>query len=558
VAAEDLAQEDRAAAAAPLTVAGALALPVLRRALPEVVAGEEHLDRPVRWVHSLDVADPEGLLRGGELVLATGLGPGQDPAAQRRFVRGLDEEGAAGLIIELGLSYRTALPAALVAEARARGLPLVATHRPVRFVDVTEAIHGALVDHRLALLRGAQEVGDRLIELVLAGTGLDAVLREVARTVADPVVLENLAGQLVAFALHESSEEQLLEAREEDRRAPERGELGERGRLSAEVRQHGRPWGQLLAFEVDSPLGEADAATLERAAIAVALELRGDEHEEHLRARARGSFLVDVMQGRLREPEAARRAAALDFPRRHGRLLPLALAWRSERWIELADSPDEAWAALSSPLRAAIGSERAALLGLHAGRLLIVCALADAAPGDETLAALAADIRWPLSRRGFGIEDVALAIGASATTWTEIGDHLDRVGQAALAARATTPREWQDARRSTIVDLLYPIRATPELLSFAREQLGPLFDERDARDRELLHTLEVYLQCGGRKAEAARVLHVERQSLYLRLERVEKLLGVELSDPDTLLGLHVALRALRLTQALGPEERLGR
>src|SRR5947209_2936944 len=129
----------------PLSVAGALALPILRRALPEVVAGEENLARIVRWVHVVDVPEPDELLRGGELVLSTGMGPGLEDAAQRRFIRSLSDQGAVGLLIELGYSYKRGLPPALVAEAAARGLPLLATHRPTRFVDMTEVIHGALV-----------------------------------------------------------------------------------------------------------------------------------------------------------------------------------------------------------------------------------------------------------------------------------------------------------------------------------------------------------------------------------------------------------------------------
>jgi hypothetical protein len=33
-------------------------------------------------------------------------------------------------------------------------------------------------------------------------------------------------------------------------------------------------------------------------------------------------------------------------------------------------------------------------------------------------------------------------------------------------------------------------------------------------------------------------------------------LGADLDDPDVMLALHLALRALRLTQSLSPEERL--
>jgi PucR family transcriptional regulator, purine catabolism regulatory protein len=148
-----------------------------------------------------------------------------------------------------------------------------------------------------------------------------------------------------------------------------------------------------------------------------------------------------------------------------------------------------------------------------------------------------------------------LAFGGADRTWTGAGRRLDRALAAALAARATAPVLWRDARHRTLADLLFAIRTSPELLAFTRDQLGTLFEEPDPRSRELLRTLEVYLACSARKADAARALHLTRQSLYMRLERIEKLLGIDLDDSDTQLGLHLAVRALRLTQALPPADR---
>jgi purine catabolism regulator len=68
----------------------------------------------------------------------------------------------------------------------------------------------------------------------------------------------------------------------------------------------------------------------------------------------------------------------------------------------------------------------------------------------------------------------------------------------------------------------------------------------------LLPTLAAFCQHGGRKAEAARALHIERQSLYHRLGRIEELLGVDLSDSDTMFALHLAVRALPLVDGLQP------
>ena len=133
------------------------------------------------------------------------------------------------------------------------------------------------------------------------------------------------------------------------------------------------------------------------------------------------------------------------------------------------------------------------------------------------------------------------------------GRHVGRGGPGA-AARAPLGRarrrrcrvaRWHDARRPGVADLLHDLRDTPELDAFVEEQLGPLLADGTPRTRALLETLEAYLAAGGRKAEAARALHLERQSLYLRLRRIEETLGVSLDDEDVVLGLHLAVRALR-------------
>jgi purine catabolism regulator len=123
------------------------------------------------------------------------------------------------------------------------------------------------------------------------------------------------------------------------------------------------------------------------------------------------------------------------------------------------------------------------------------------------------------------------------------GQGLRRVRRSAGAATSLPVARWHDARRPGVADLLHDLRDTPELATFVDEQLGPLLG--DGRSRVLLETLEAYLAAGGRKAEAARMLHLERQSLYLRLHRIEEMLGVSLDDEDVVLGLHLALRARR-------------
>ena len=86
----------------PLTVREVLDLDVVRRGSPLVVAGAARLDAPVRWVHAAELTDIGRLLRGGELVLSTGIALPDSAAELAAYVDSLAKVRVAGLVVELG------------------------------------------------------------------------------------------------------------------------------------------------------------------------------------------------------------------------------------------------------------------------------------------------------------------------------------------------------------------------------------------------------------------------------------------------------------------------
>src|SRR5262245_21549519 len=97
-----------------LTLAEVLELPVVRRALPEVITGAERLDCELRWAHVIEMADPSDLLKGGELVLTTGIGAGAQERDQARWIETLVDQGPAAVMVELGTTWRERVPEPVV------------------------------------------------------------------------------------------------------------------------------------------------------------------------------------------------------------------------------------------------------------------------------------------------------------------------------------------------------------------------------------------------------------------------------------------------------------
>src|SRR5829696_10457822 len=75
-----------------------------------LVAGEAGLERPIRWVHISELADPTPWLSGGELLLTTGMNL-SDAETQRALVERLAANDLAGLGLGVGFAHAEAPPA---------------------------------------------------------------------------------------------------------------------------------------------------------------------------------------------------------------------------------------------------------------------------------------------------------------------------------------------------------------------------------------------------------------------------------------------------------------
>jgi purine catabolism regulator len=501
----------------------------------------------VRWVHAGEVPHIASLLKGGELLLTTGYGLGTRPADQRAFVRTLAERGIAALVVELGPRFAR-LPAALVDTARAAGLPLVQLHREVPFVTVTEEIHTEIVNGHYALLQRAEEVHRRCTEALLGGGGVPQVLGILADFGGNPVFLETADGRLLYAAgsgLEGAGPLQVWEGlrgpRKDDAPPPA-------GSVVVDVPGGGPGAGavraRLVLLPVRSPLAPVHRMAAERAAGVLAVVLMQARQEEELAARGRGDFLTDLAEGRIAAQDAPAQARVLGFRPGTGPLLPVVM--------RLGDTlaPGGGWAVLARAVAEELASVGVpSLLGVRPveGRVPLLLGLRSEPERAAVADRVAAALRAGVERAGMqppGAHPPVVVVGV-AGGWAAASAGLRHAAETAAAAQGLDDRPWYDARRLDIDLLLWRLRDHPDLAAFVGRAIGPVLDH-DKRSRPpLLPTLESYLAHAGRKAETARELHLNRQTLYNRLARIGELLGTDLDDPHTVLALGLALRARR-------------
>ncbi|MFF1794621.1 PucR family transcriptional regulator [Kitasatospora sp. NPDC058263] len=542
------------------TVARVLDLEVMRRGLPQVVAGTDHLERPVRWVHVSELPDVAGVLQGGELVLTTGIALPEDREGLARYVRELDEVGVAGLVIEFGRRYFDSLPRALVHAAEQRGLPLIALRRELRFVAVTEAVHALVVNAQLEQLRISEAVHQVFNELVVEGAEPAEVVRQVGRMAGGPVVLENLAHQVLAHDTAGRPETELLEdweRRSRGVRPPGRtGHDPRSGWLVTTVGARGQDWGRLVLVADPGPLPEGTAhphtMLLERGASALALNRLVVRDRESLERQTHRTLLSGILTHALTVSEVALRAQALGVPLEGRRLVGVVLRQRRgpipaalEAQARLRDFTELAATAIRScRLSALVG----ALDDEGVGVLIALAAQQDEHAALDAFAAALRRLTAEADREAAPAPAPVVAAGSSVGSVRDARRTLLEATQVADAAlhdapggRAAAYYRLPDVR---LRGLLHLLRDDARLQTYVERELGPLLAYDAEHNAQLVQMLRIYLEQGRNKSAAADAAHLSRPSFYDRLHKVERILGVDLDQVESCLSLHVALLGL--------------
>jgi hypothetical protein len=137
-----------------------------------VLCGADALDRPIRWAHVSELADPSPYLVGEELLLTAGV---RFPADVPSYVAGLMSKGVSAIGFGVEPEFPT-VPSSLVEACAAQGMPLLEVPPSTPFLAVSQAL-GALLaeiavreqrmlaDSQRALTRAATRV--RPVESVL-------------------------------------------------------------------------------------------------------------------------------------------------------------------------------------------------------------------------------------------------------------------------------------------------------------------------------------------------------------------------------------------------------
>jgi purine catabolism regulator len=479
----------------------------------ELLVGDEAArERRIAGAHSIEIEHPATWLGRDWIMLTTGVRLRHSARAQRELVAELDEIGAAALGFGVELAFKR-VPAALLAEARARNLPVFSIPLRTPFRDVVSAVNGALLSAEVRAMQRLSSLQLFLMDALEEEDPRRAVIGRLAEFVGATVTLFAADGQVI-----DATGPAHVEAiwREITARPAALVQFEHDGGETIAT-PLGRDTQGACWLAVSSPRAQPAARVTRAAARATApmlaalsrLDTMAEAQERAIRA-----GILDALLGEGRDPDQRSLAA---------RAAAVGLDWAAPAAVVLvgAGRGEEARAALEAELHAR------ALPFLASTRPDACAVLLVQAPAAPLHAAVRAVLeRLPDAAAGIGrpVDDVA-AVPASLRD-AEIA--LRRAPAGSLLA-------FEELDLATLM-------AT----EVAAEGLAPKVEGLLAelrRHRGLYEAVVAYFAHDLDVMRAAEAMHLHHNSLRYRLGRVEHVLGRSLKDPALIASLYIALAA---------------
>jgi purine catabolism regulator len=488
-------------------------------------AGKQGLERPIRWVHTSEHEDPTPWLRGGELLLATGMNVGNTPARQRAYVRRLADAGLAGLGFGTGFTHKR-VPKPMVDIAEKLGFPLFEVPYPVPFIAISEWASTRLLAEQYETLQRATEAQQAMTRAVMEERGVEGVASSLAELIGGwalvldlhgiPLAVTSKAARARASRIWDELRESRPDGTGFSLTLVDEGHhvwiqpVGARGRVEA-----------FLAVGKPENLSAFDRVVAGHALSLLAIELSKGRAVAEAERRLQGDFFEALAKGSLGQNEASKGISRFGIsPKEPVTVLTLE-----------GGSPDDlAWAARDVFSRTTSGF----IISPHEGGVHVLVSdnggwdaekLRDeigSRAGSEVTAGMSSPVQ--ITEVGRGLREARYALQVC---------HLERWGAAGFTDLGT-------------YRLLLSMADPDALRAFADSLLGPLDEYDHEHGGELTTSLRAFLEHNARWETAAAELYVHRHTLRYRMRKVEELTGRSLSSSFDRMEFWLALRAREL------------
>ncbi len=550
-----------------ITVKDALQIGGLLKA--KVLAGSNGLDNEIQTVDIIDVPDAAIWFRRDSLLSTTFYALKDNINAQLQMLEDIKACGGAGLIIFSPERYISHIDKRLIQKADELNLPLLQMP-DCSYIDVIVPVMSQIIDHKVHALEYAQEVHSMMTDIVLKGKGLQELLTSLTGLIQKPVLMADTNLLLIGAASppgEEPTAPLLKQWQDVGRRLP-LSDFYPSGLLNELVHekkpayyQHGSAetdyldfffpvvagdnfYGALIIPDLDTELDKAKTVAMEAGAMAIALDILKKNAIREAERKNELDFFNELLLGNIKNREniiSQSKQFGLDASGCYYVILvelnkeSIYYCNKNSNGLEL--NKEELEKKLFRLLHYALEKESAEGIVVEAlGSLVILVRIPEKAD-DEAARVYGSELLFKIKKTvGTRMENVPVYMAA--------GDYcadIERISSGYMEAWETIDLgkklfsgdfalTYSDMAPYHLVKRFLPNTENPNLYNNTYE---PLIQYDREKSGELVRTLETYIESNFSRTRTADKMHLHRNSLNYRLQKIEELLGQSVDSLDT-------------------------
>ncbi|BCG57980.1 PucR family transcriptional regulator [Paenibacillus sp. URB8-2] len=512
-----------------LTVEEALSIYPLSEA--KLIAGSKGTRRIVKSINVMDAPDISDWIKEGEMLLTTAYLIKDNPEQASALLHKLNRRGSSGLGIKLGRFWET-VPEALIAEAEELNFPLIELPFQFTFSDQMNGLFRAELARSTGALQSVLEKQRKLMRFALRPVRSRSLLESVSECIGHPLAVIGSRGELL-FNNSPHSERELLGGwpwGNKNRKV----RIGEEAGYRLPLLQGEECAGYLVFCSIDPLLLSMEESLFVQGAELIAYHIRSgaqDYFEQDLH-REFGRQLRRCLKGDLSCIELAKAADAMDPG-----LLQGAFQFVLSDVTEAGELRQHELTRLKEEY-----VQHPELGKMQAFHLIVDEGLLSIYSGER----LAPELFSGMIEACFDKLEISegcyprAAVSCRKSKPEEIREAFAEVKEAMrLTAHWNAGQQVAHYRQLELAMVLQQVPAEM-MQKYCSRTLAGLLGREPEYVREMLHTLEAFLENDGHINETAKKLFIHRNTATYRMEKLSELLDVDFKKTDDLLRLQLA------------------
>lgn len=538
-----------------ITVREVMQLEPLRDA--RVVAGAHKLDNIVGGITIIELPDIVDWLKGGEILLTSLYNVQNEVYSYKEYIRKMAQRGVSALIIKTGRVVQE-IPLEIIEAGNEFGLPIVELGKEIKYIDIMYPVMAELFNDQVIKLQYYKRVQERLTELVIAGEGLDGIVRVLEELIQNPVVVYDKKFQALAatdpkvvqFAeVQDSSERENLNDKfyyyRQEVMLPELDNL-KVTQVVIPINQLNQKNAYLVVPERNKKLGELEYIILENASTVVSLELVKRFAIGEVERKYKYDLLDSLVSGNFHLDTVLERASLMGWDLRGSFCVVMMEFCDINDYLKDKENRNKFIMEIGYIVANIVNEYTYHFMRTKSDSLYILWPTKgkDEAKTTKDIKKAVQKIS-AIFKRKYKKMQLFTGVGSVMPSIDQIAKSFQEAINAVNFGK-TANEEFVCFSELGIMRLLCKFGESNDLKEFIPKSINHLSAYDRENNANLLHTLEVFLGTNSNATQTSKELFVHYKTVLYRLEKIKEVGGIDLANNKDRLEAELGLKILSL------------